>query len=305
MNGGTKRYGFSLGHPIPDMEAASESGSLQGWRPNFSFIPDHQYESVSQRSADLDQNNSNASSMCTTMATSITGGSGLIPLPKIDFKTAGITQERAKEIESIQKMVFKEWAPHASPTMSWGKLLYKFVETMVVHGEILPTVHMIERPFKPFALTLKNISPMRLKSPFHDDAVKQGIRFDADGYPVTYYIAKEDFQSLDMVPVSKYTGHRINIMHTFIPRHGGAEQLRGFPLLTSSFRTAHDKADLIASELISSAITAGAAIYFKTDPSIKYPAPGSENLKEVSKIDPDNYLNYEKLDTWGIYPRST
>lgn len=295
------------GGPFFRRDGASRSGSLANWIPAKFWSTDieaREREDIIGRSINLMNDDPHADGIITSFATTITGA-GLRPKPTLNSKRLGITKKQAREIEAVQREIYKDWAGTADLglRMTDGEIQHLKTRCLFGFGESLEILRMRPHPLRAFSLTSQVINPLRLKTPSdltREPNLRQGIYFDKDNVAIGYFIKKSGgpgvylsdiSKNFDYIPARK--AHRWIVLHDFVTRD--PEQTRGFPLLAPSMRFFRDFTDLMGSELISNVVASMVSIFVETegDPNqiantfrrTDNASPHDEN-RRVQEVDP-------------------
>jgi capsid protein len=157
--------------------------------------------------------------------------------------------------------------------MNFGALQNLCERTMIVQGEYLVLVLMIDDPLRPYSLALQVINPLRLKTPvdlLNNPSIKDGVELGLYGEPVAYWIKKSPASSgVMMLPdtsgsfvrVPARQGHRLNVIHGFITT--SPEQVRALPASTPALKFFRDLGDYLDAELVSNIVTAAFSMFIE------------------------------------------
>lgn len=173
---------------------------------------------------------------------------------------ARITEERA---EVFRQQIEAGWSSYARQMCAGGGMEFEDFawlahRQMLSRGECF--VHRVQVEGRKYSTAYEIIDGARISTPrgvHNDPAVSHGIRFDAYGNPVEYYVLK---QSRTIAPTqSDYlTIPAANMRHLF--KRLRADQVRGLPDLFAVLQSAKDRKDLADATIIkaqnSAAITA-------------------------------------------------
>jgi lambda family phage portal protein len=266
-------------------KAARREGSMQNWIPQrlISRTQDSlERERIVERSVDLSQSDPHAAGVATTFATMVIG-TGLTPLPLLDsaklvFDPDPERNETEKQrIRAEQKAVHQAWYPYADAGRrgNFGGVQYSVDHTMVVFGEYLVLIRMIDDPLRPYSIACHVINPLRLKTPIdlrNDPRIADGVELGPDSEAVAYWIKKSpSTQGSFMLPdvsanferIPVRTGHRVNVLHGYIQTL--PEQVRALPMSAPAMKFFLDHGDLLDAELVSNVVTAALAVFIEVE----------------------------------------
>ncbi len=265
--------------------AAKREGSMKNWIPQRLISRQQEAlerERIVERSLDLSQSDPHAAGVADTFATTVIGP-GLTPLPLLDpsvivIDTKDPTRNEAEiqRIRSEQKAVYQTWYPiaDAGRRMTFGGIQFLAERMIIVYGEYLILIRMIDDPLRPYSLACHVINPLRLKTPIdlmNDPRIKDGVELGADAEPVAYWIKRSPSTagafmladiSANFARIPARTGHRINVLHQFIPTQ--PEQVRALPASTPALKFFRDLNDYLDAELVSNIVTAAFALFIET-----------------------------------------
>jgi lambda family phage portal protein len=187
-----------------------------------------------------------------TIAASVVGrfednciGKGLNPKSTIDYRTAKITREKAKELQEQFESDFRHWANSKHSDISlkhnfYAKQWIAFV-TYIVSGEVFASIDTRKRGFT-FNTVCQIIEPERVSNPHNvldRKNFRQGIETNNDGVPIAFHITDEHPAEYINIPGShtwkrhrvfgRITGRR-KLLHVFKPKRDS--QVRGISMLS-------------------------------------------------------------------------
>ena len=269
-------------------DAGARRGAMGGWiGPQLYGENDDIRERVTmqRRAADLAENDWAAESILSSITQNAVGV-GLKPRAQIPFEELGISREQALEIGRRMEWLWWKWSTHADVRgqLSFEQLQFLGLRTMLIYGEMLHIPVMLpegerSRRGLSFSLSIQDVTPTRLRTPSYmetDDAVKDGIRMNAWGRPVAYYIASPESMGKAHLPDGDGTASystipamragRPGIFHLFI--HKDSEQIRGRSILANSIGLFRTLNDAINYELIAQNMAAEFPVFIEKDNSM-------------------------------------
>lgn len=269
-------------------DAGARRGAMGGWLgPQVYGENDDIRERITmqRRAADLAENDWAAESILSSITHNAVG-TGLKPRSQIPFRELGITREQAMELGRRMEWLWWKWSTRADVRgqQTFEQLQFLGLRTMLVYGEMLHIPVMLEEGVRnalglPFSLSLQDVTPTRLRTPASmqtDAAVKDGIRMNAWGRPVAYYIAAPDSSDKshltdgdDSAPfaiIPALRAGRPGIFHLFI--HKDSEQIRGRSLLANSIGLFRTLNDAISFELLAQNMAAEFPVFIEKDNSM-------------------------------------
>ena len=234
-----------------------------------------------------------------TIAASIVGrfednciGKGLNPKSAIDYKTAGITREKAKELQEQFESDFKHWANSKYSDISLKHNFYvkqwiAFV-TYLVSGEVFSNITTRQRGFT-FNTVCQLIEPERVSNPHNIMDTKkqrQGIELNSDGVPIAFHITDEHPAEFINIPGSytwkrhlvfgRATGRR-KLLHIFKPKRDS--QVRGISMLSPVIEALKQVSRANENELLA-LVLQGMLTFFVTQKESDEPTPFDNDIAE-------------------------
>lgn len=220
-----------------------------------------------------------------------------------------IDKQRAEIFNFWMEKRWKKFSKQADLHLlqNLAEMIWTIQAAVLRDGEILVVGRKSTRPDRLIPYCLEILEIDRLQIPFcmiTDPDVHNGIRYDADGAPQTYYVLKHHpgsttvqnwrIDDYEEIPAFNENG-TINVMHLF--RHIRPEQLRGFSKLISALpeiqnATRYKKAEMFAA--LQDAC--GVAIVKTTNPAhfqSNYTKSGNDPNKRINELSPGMtyYLN--------------
>ena len=282
-------------------DAGALRGPSAGWRgPQIGSDAQAVTERIraQRRIADLAANDWQAASILSTFAQNVVG-TGLTPVASIPGARLGISPEQAQELGRRMEWLWYGWARTADirGVLSFGELQALGLRTMLAMGEMVHIPVMRDEAQRKadgadFGLAIQAVAPSRLRTPaklVSEPDVVDGIRVNAHGRPVEYYIAApeecggsrlqdaESTTAFSAVPAR--VGHRPGMFHLFPVLED--EQYRGISIFANSCQLFRQLDDAIAFELMAQNIAAQFPVFIKRNPVQAMPAgvyaPGQED----------------------------
>lgn len=257
-----------------ERRSASYKGSLRTWKPRLLVNDEHfarQRELIADRASDLIESDPLAASAPETISTLVVG-TGLNPYPLIDWETANLGKERARQLSDLARGIWRRWGPHAdaSGRMPIEGIQFQVLRNVVHWGEFFALVHMINDPARPYSLAIRLLNPTRVFTPsdlINRGDIKDGIEIGRYGQPVACWVqlanaSAANWTSKNFVRIPMKAGHRFRVIHGFIGTD--PEQVRGISLLSPAMKMFRDNSDYFDAELVSNVITAAVALFVET-----------------------------------------
>ena len=283
-------------------DAGALRGPSAGWRgPQIGSDAQAVTERIraQRRIADLAANDWQAASILSTFAQNVIG-TGLTPVASIPGARLGLTPGQAQELGRQMEWLWYGWARTADlrGVLSFGELQALGLRTLLAQGEMVHIPVMRDEAQRKadgaqFGLAIQAVAPSRLRTPSGmecDPAVVDGIRVNAHGRPLEYYIAApeevggarlqdtESATAYSTVPAR--VGHRPGMLHLFPVLED--EQYRGISIFANSCQLFRQLDDAIAFELTAQNVAAQFPVFIKRNPVQAMPAgvyaPGDANL---------------------------
>jgi lambda family phage portal protein len=227
------------------------------------------------RSRDLVANNSMARAIIHGINRAVVGH-GLTPQPAMDNQPLGIADAKAEELQEIAEQLWDEWAPAAD--LEQMASIYELQAladwSEDESGDVLMLRHIRPGVATRVKTRWQCIEGDRLATPSGTQetaALRGGIRVDADGVPVAYFVKRthpgdikfgatnpKDFVE---VPARDESG-RLNVIHLF-SRRTRPGQRRGLPLLSHCMQDLKDLGEYIEAELVGARVQACQALIVK------------------------------------------
>jgi len=251
-----------------------------------------------RRIADLAANDWQAASILSTFCQNVIG-TGLTPVASIPGARLGLSPEQAQELGRRMEWLWYGWARTADlrGVLSFGELQALGLRTMLAMGEMVHIPVMRDEAQRKadgaqFGLAIQAVAPSRLRTPAGmeaDPAVVDGIRVNAHGRPLEYYIAAPDENggsrlqdaesAIAFSAVPARVGHRPGMLHLFPVVED--EQYRGISIFANSCQLFRQVDDAIAFELTAQNVAAQFPVFIKRNPVQALPpgvyAPGDAN----------------------------
>lgn len=269
-------------------DAGARRGAMGGWLgPQVYGENDDVRErmTMQRRAADLADNDWAAESILSSITQNAVGV-GLKPRAQIPFEELGISQEQALKLGRRMEWLWWKWSTHADVRgqQTFEQLQFLGLRTMLIYGEMLHIPVMLpesEREYRglSFSLSIQDVTPTRLRTPASmeaDDAVKDGIRMNAWGRPVAYYIASPESMGKahlrdgdGTAPYSTIPAMRAGrpgVFHLF--PHKDSEQVRGRSILATSIGLFRTLNDAISFELLAQNMAAEFPVFIEKDNSM-------------------------------------
>ena len=273
-------------------DAGALRGPSAGWRgPQIGSDAQAVTERIraQRRIADLAANDWQAASILNTFAQNVVG-TGLTPVASIPGARLGLTPGQAQELGRRMEWLWYGWARTADlrGVLSFGELQALGLRTMLAQGEMVHIPVMRDEAQRKadgtaFGLAIQAVAPSRLRTPAEmeaDPAVVDGIRVNAHGRPVEYYIAApedvggsrlQDVESpVQFATVPARVGHRPGMLHLFPVLED--EQYRGISIFANSCQLFRQLDDAIAFELTAQNVAAMFPVFIKRNPVQAMPA---------------------------------
>jgi len=282
-------------------DAGALRGPSAGWRgPQIGSDAQAVTERIraQRRIADLAANDWQAASILSTFAQNVVG-TGLTPVASIPGARLGLSPEQAQDLGRRMEWLWYGWARTADlrGVLSFGELQALGLRTMLAQGEMVHIPVMRDEAQRKadgaqFGLAIQAVAPSRLRTPAGmeaDPAVVDGIRVNAHGRPLEYYIAApeevggsrlQDAESaISFSTVPARVGHRPGMLHLFPVLED--EQYRGISIFANSCQLFRQLDDAIAFELTAQNVAAMFPVFIKRNPVQAMPAgvyaPGDAN----------------------------
>lgn len=271
-----------------------------------------------QRSRDLCRNNPLAIAIVRTQIRSVVG-TGLRPLPAIDWRALGIDREAAKELQRVMRSNFRAHSKCLDyedklqfPQMQ--RLLYnQFLES----GEYLAIRRYVdprERRWARYGTCWQIVEPDCLATPpdrTGDRNVRAGIEFGRRGEPVAYFVSKYhpgdsqalmtlDSSQFNRIPAYDEQGRPL-VLHKFLKIR--PNQSRGVPILAAIVETLLGLKKGFNNEMVSLAVSACMAYVIEMqnplnntgpfDSVTDYNRAAQATAKFVGKMEPGTIMQAE------------
>ncbi|MCP4624259.1 MAG: phage portal protein, partial [bacterium] len=176
-----------------------------------------------------------------------------------------------------------EWTPYADAggRLSFGGIQFLAERSMLVYGESIILLPMLDDLTRPLSLACQLINPLRLRTPTdlqNQDNIIDGVEIGEHGEIVALWIKKSGpasgystsntSENYLRLPIKQ--GHRWNVLYRFDAKD--PEQVNGYPILTPAMKKFKDLNDFLDSELVSSIVTAAFSLFVQVpegiDPSV-------------------------------------
>lgn len=305
----TENYGYSNGG------ASHKKNSLKGWNAESGSPQqdiDLNLNTLRQRSRDAYMNAPIATAAIKTNRTNCIG-EGLTLRSRIDYKTLGITQEQAEELE---QKIETEWNLWSESKQADIKGLHNFMElqqiaflSWLMNGDCfaLP-VYAKETQYMPYQLRIRLVEGDKVTSPneqgdfidiyrrnpVNKNRIINGIEIDDAGTVVAYWFCngyQYEPTNKDWVRVEaigENTGNP-NVLHIFDAER--CEQYRGVPFLSPVLEVLKQLTRYQEAEVMAAVINGLFTIFVKTE-------DGNDNLdfggiEDEDSVDEDDDRQYE------------
>ncbi|MEW5927799.1 MAG: phage portal protein [Gemmatimonadota bacterium] len=167
-------------------------------------------EELTARGRDLVRNNPLAAGATGTMVT-YTVGTGLWPQPQIDREMLGLSEEEADALELEMDRWWAAWVEGRNCDVQ-RRLTFQQMQALAFRswlesGDVFAVRRYKERAGLLFGFCLQLVEADRVRTPTEflaDRRVVEGIRFDADGEPLSYFVAREHPGDNALVPPDEY-----------------------------------------------------------------------------------------------------
>lgn len=227
---------YSLGGGVEGAERTTRE--MARWTPPI-ISPDQQFAETRDlavaRAQNMVQNDGYAMGALQIHRDSIVGAQYRLNA-KPNWRVLGVTEEWSEQFQQHVEAHFnlvadspENWFD-AARTNTLTSLVRLAVTGFMMTGEVLGTVEWIRQANRPFSTAIQMISPVRLSNPegmMDTDTVKSGIKQNAYGQPLGYYIQKSfpgDFTGANKwgwayVPAAKPWGRKqvIHIIEQLLP----------------------------------------------------------------------------------------
>lgn len=231
-------------------------------------------ETLRARSRDLYMSNEIARAILDKYKTKVVG-TGLIPLPKINYQYLGISKEKATEYEKKIKHKFNTWAysPNSDSTrMHDFYTLQSLVQlSWIMNGDVFAVVKRRATPEIDIELCVQLIEADRVINPSGaTELIKGGVEFSEGGSLKNYWISGthpgDKTSEVKNYPAFNSMGRR-NILHIFEPERVG--QRRGVPILAPVLRALKQLDRYKDAEMMAAVINANVAMVLEVDDPAK------------------------------------
>lgn len=180
--------------------ASHSRNSMRGWNWLGGSADEDIHDNLDvlrQRSRDLYSGVPMASAALKTMRTNVVG-QGLRLKSQIDFKYLGISEEQAREIESVIEREFALWADtpdcDAERIDNFYELQQLAFLNWLMSGDVLALMPVKKRAGNPYELTVQLIEADRISTPDNEkfnENIVSGVERDKTGEVVAYWISKK------------------------------------------------------------------------------------------------------------------
>jgi lambda family phage portal protein len=273
------RMALATGGGKGGYQGARDKRSMGGWNPgagsaDADVLPD--LPDLRERSRDLARNTSLASGALNRVEQNAVGN-GLEMQPRIDYRAAGISEERAAELEEQLARDFKAWAEtprcDAEGRFHFGTLQGLAFRSAFENGDAAGLLPIRGGDLKVRLIEADRIcnADMQPDGPLEDGGeLAGGVEFDAQGRPWRYHILRGHpgalhHQSLEWDLVRAFgsrTGRR-NVVHLLdVDRIG---QSRGVPWLAPVLEEFRQLSEYTENELMATAVSSMLTVFTKTE----------------------------------------
>lgn len=300
--------------------ASKSKNAFRGWLVDPGSAEDDvdlHASTLRVRARDLDAGGGLARAANRTMKTNVVGG-GIIPKPKIDFETLGMSEEAATQWQKTAAKEFSLWADSkncdAARKMTFYQLEQLAFLSMMMSGDVVALLPLKETPNFPYATRIRLLEADRLATPessgestaesIANGRIIDGVEVDADGEVVAYHIAtrhpnaQSDDRELTYTRVEAYgrdTGTP-NVLHVMTAER--PEQMRGIPFVASMIEQIKQLDRYVASELSANLIASMMTVFFTTDLPTEGLSLQSNVAEEDQETDDDVSI---ELAPGGVY----
>lgn len=247
-------------------------------------------ETLRSRSRDLLRNNPIATGARATSRSNVVG-TGLHVRAQIDRELLGMTEKQAEAWEQKAEKIFHRWAVSKAADITRHQNFYELqalvFSTVFESGDCL----VLRRKAKVrsiLALALAIIEADRIVTPTVesvDPDIRQGVRIDADGAPVSYFVAN-DHPGDDVIssigdyveiPALGAQSGEVMALHVFERLRPGLT--RGVPFLAPVIETLKQLDRFTEAELMKAVVSSFFTVFMKTSddsglPVANTPVPG-------------------------------
>lgn len=300
---------FARPHGRPRLVSASNTGTLQNWFPRrqTTIAEARDREQTVLRAMDLDANDPHVAGLIETMNIN-TVGIGYTPQAQLraDQLPGNLSDEQISSLQRRQEWEFGLWSREADITgMRHLQDIFALADrTMLVRGEYLILVRMLDSPQRRYSTCLQVLDPLRLRTPtdlMGRADIIDGVQVDENGRPILYWIQKAGAPALagseHFAAIPVWHGHRRQILHGYV--HKDPDQYRGYTFFAPAMKFFRDLSDHLDAELVSNIVTSAAALWIAT------PNPTAEMLAAAGTW--DNFqknteaTRYEAIHPGGIF----
>lgn len=258
-----------------------------------------------ERTRDLAMNAPLGAAAVNSVNTNVVG-SGLVPMPRIDYAFLGMSREESKKLEDLIKREFRMWAVS---TLCDGNDQNNFYELQQIafsdwlrNGEEFALIRY-EPPtdFMPYELRIKLVEADRICTPDslageydgmdqklgNGNTIMNGVEISESGKVVAYHIASGypgDYGEMALkwtrVPKRGDSTGNPNILHVFHAER--ADQYRGVPFLSPVIQTLKQLTRYEDAEIMAAVINSFFNLFITTDTGHDVAGFGADDEEESS-----------------------
>lgn len=282
--------------------ASRTKKSMKGWTAAGGSAKEDIQKHLStlrERSRDLYMGVPLATGAVKTCRTNVIGG-GLRLKSQVDYKTLGMDEDQARELEQIIEREFSLWAD--SPACDLERLdnFYELQQlafiNWLISGDVIGLMPVTKRVGMPYDIRIHLIEADRLSTPDdkkRNNKIMGGVEVNTQGEVIAYHISKHHPLSKDMgqtkewVRVEAYgkeTGRR-NVLHLMNRERIG--QRRGIPFLAPVIESLKQLGRYTDAELVA-AVVSGLFTVFIEKEGTSSEVPFGEVIPEDMQVDYDD-----------------
>lgn len=226
------------------------------------------------RSRDLMRNDPVAFAVIDTMITNVIGY-GLQLQSDINAKKLGVSEEKAAKIQDACEDVFSEWSKDADKArvLNFNEYQRLAFQKIMVDGEAIVLPTWDEQPRKEFGRCLQMLESEELDANWiPNDNTLNGITFDTNGAPKTYWLKKYKKTEGLTTPMNPQAIRardemgRPNVLHIFETNR--PNQTRGLPKLTPVMSKFQDFNEYLEAEIVAARVAACLAVFVQKNDAI-------------------------------------
>jgi len=294
-------------------EGAARDRLLGSWTPSGASADEVLLDELSdlrERSRYLVRNDGVAAGALNTMADNVVG-TGILPQARIDKKSLGMSYEEAEDFQRIVERAWEKWEPFADRLgrMNFCEIQDLVMRQILMNGDVIVLVQMLDRPYRPYSLCLNVIEADRLATPSDktgDKSIRKGVEIDEAGEPVAYWICKyhpgdttyrrstRGSDEFIRIPARNQYG-RLNVLHLYHTKRPG--QSRGEPFFAPVISRFKHLCDYMDAELVAAKVAACFAVFIKRENSEEFAISGTDEVqsdgKRLTELEPGMVENLE------------